>query len=1438
MSGIPVLANLDGVDKPLMLIPDSWDLPASVFHQILGERLGVGADQVDITIERTGHFVDPTMSADQSGVRAGDRLIVRRRGSTPSEPVNGGARLVAVEGPHAGQSFPLIDGASTIGRGDSATIRLANDVAASRSHAQLRWSGGRAEIEDLGSTNGTELDGVRITSTVPLRDGSVVGIGDTKLVLYLPGEPLGPHLNPAAGRLRFNRPPRVTTPDPSVEIKVAVPPEAPPKRRLPVASAAVPLVLGVVMAAVMGQPAFLLFTLMSPVMVVGSFIEDRRSGRSEFKKKSEAWLDELQAHADRAVASQRAEIAWRRDRWPEPIAALAEVASGDARLWQRRPGDADFADLRIGLSDLPSGVTITMPDGGADELRNEAAKVIEAVRVDHDVPVVVPLRDLGVVGLAGADRDRAEVLNWWLLQLAVHHSPRDLELVVLAPRDLPDIEWTSWLPHVTRPGADVPSVAESDADSRLLFASVKKLIDSRRAESGRVVGSRRWEPLMVLVVVAPLDASPAEVSELMRDAASVGLAVIWSARTTGELPNETAAVVALGAPSVAQVTISASGESTEGVSADRLSLDQAETAARGLAPLVDVSAGSGAGELPTSVPLFDVLGIEQIDASVVAARWADPPPRLTCTVGVNSAGAHSIDLVTDGPHGLMVGMTGAGKSGALQALVGSLAATHPPSSANFMFVDFKGGVGFGPLINLPHSVGLVTDLDARMAKRALASLEAELHRREIMTAEAGVEGITDLNRVRPGALAYLVIFVDEFAKLKTEVPEFIDGLVDVAQRGRSLGVHLMLAGQEAGKIDESLKLNSNLKIALRVATDAASSDLIDRPDAGQLPEKTPGRAVIKAGHRFDTVQFAFGGGAAHLASLRSAGATAHTISLGRHQQASAMEVDPTDTDLHRLVQACLDAHAASGAAPVHRPWLDPLPEMIELDDLTSGPSDTVAAVAGLLDDPAHQTQLPWTVDLEQHGSAIVFGSSGAGTSTALRTIAVALARQLSPSELNIYAFDFGSSRSLGPLTQLPHCGDVVSGGDLDRVRRLVAMLSDEAERRRQILGESGGGSIADLRRQGRTDAPSILVLIDVYSAFWSALEPLDNSEHLDAVQALITEGRSLGLHFVLSADRRNAIPPNVAATTGLQLVMRLANRDEYASLGRPELAKAADLVNGRAFTPDGHEVQIAVLGGHAVTDQNEALKMAADELEQRWPGSNVVPVRLLPTEIRLTELGTGTEAGSALGVDERRGAVVAVDLDTESTFLIAGPELSGKSNAAATLASGFQRAGAEVRWLATRGPAAVPAGPWAASTQRSDQVPEVIEALWAEIIDLESSGQRTRRLIVIDDADELADTSFGGMSFQSTLDNVVRRGPDVGIAVVITMSSYRAASGFSGWLKSMKARRRGLLLQPDEIDGEIFSVRLPRRAGLSLPPGRGYLVGRGAPVLIQVALND
>jgi S-DNA-T family DNA segregation ATPase FtsK/SpoIIIE len=884
----------------------------------------------------------------------------------------------------------------------------------------------------------------------------------------------------------------------------------------------------------------------------------------------------------------------------------------------------------------------------------------------------------------------------------------------------------------------------------------------------------------------------------------------------------------------------ASGVEPIDVALESVSPAIAERVARALAPVTDAGGGDRA-VIARDVSLVDVLG-RGATSEATLARWWRRSGRsdLRFPIGIGAGGPVEIDLVEDGPHMLIAGTTGSGKSELLQSAVAAIAARYSPQRVNFLFVDYKGGAATKVFEDLPHTVGYVTNLDATLARRAIVSLRAELERRMALL-EGRAKDLRELVALAPeGAPAALLIVIDEFATLAKQLPEFVAGVVDIAQRGRSLGIHLVLSTQRlSGAVDENIVANANVRVALRLLDRADSAAMVGSGAAAEIPVAMRGRGVVRIGpQRVVEFQSTYG------ARPFEVDVRQRPIAIAEFDDPSQL-VDADWSDTGEAIadsavtqqQAILDAVRAAGAAwPVplpRRPWHEPLPPVVTLDALHN---DSTMPAVGLFDLPQAQLQGVLKLDLESGGGCLIFGSGGAGKTTALRSIALALNSTSSDdAPVAILAFDC-ASQGLSMLRPLPAVVDVATGDDLEAISRHVVMLDRELGHRRRILAQACTENLTAYNA-GNPPLPRIVVLIDDVGALGELLggqggpSVASGQTWAERLVRVLVEGRQVGIHGVATADRRNAVPARLHSAVSNRIVLGLADRLAYADHGVPaDAPDLRDLPPGRGWWNGSTMVQLAVAShDHTAGGQREAIDRAAASGDARQTAalrSRPLPLRVAGGSLRRGAPPTTT----SIGVEDVTGDEVMLDLAASNVAVIGRPR-TGKSTALGTIAAGLA-AGHELYAVgaATSGLASVPID--RACFGSPDEVAPMLDALAHRLGrgDQRSSGQP---VLLVDDLDLLDDIGLAHLWER------VAACPDLRIVAAIDVA---AMTGFTSnpVAAALRRSRRMLFLQPDD-PGEflqVAGVRLDVRPGLRWVPGRAVLVADRVPRVVQIAIGD
>lgn len=1393
------------------------------------------------------------IAISDAGVRSGDTVALTTAEARAGDRSATVATLHVLAGPDEGKQFELPVGTSLLGRDRDCEVRL-TDPLVSRRHAKVNVSDAVEIINDR-SSNGVEVDGALVERAV-LGPQTHATIGDTVVAVKL-------HTNVAAAdgkwALNFNRSPRLDPTYAGTELVAPEPPQRPQPQRFPWISIVAPLLMGVILYAVTRSLLSILFIGLSPIMLGGAFFEGRRSQTAELKRATEEFRGALAALVVDLQYAHQAEREARQSEHPAVDSVTQAIDEHSPLLWTRRPEHARFGEVRFGLGRQASRNRVKLPETNrtTPELWRELNEAVGSFGTVDRVPVVASLRDGGNIGIAGPATSAAPVAAGLLLQFAGLHSPAEVVVAAIAnPSSAARWEWTKWLPHVGSEFSplDVGHLAANDTDRNALVAALEGLVRDRRPDGGE----NEAPPLPTILVVVVDDDTMVDRTRLVQIAErgpAAGIHLIWVAPSIERVPAACRSFV-----TVDPTTGNGSGgfvhtsEGVDPIELEPVSLDEARRLARRLSATIDAGALlDDQTDLPRSVSLLELAGGELADdPSEVLATWqasnslpAPTAPKLTrdnhlrALIGASSSGSFAVDLRADGPHALVGGTTGAGKSEFLQSWILSLAATHSPLRVNFLFVDYKGGSAFAECVNLPHSVGLVTDLSTHLVHRALRSLRAELRRREHILNDKKAKDLLDLERRRdPEAPPSLIIVVDEFAALVAEVPEFVDGVVDIAQRGRSLGLHLILATQRpAGVIKDNLRANTNLRVALRMADADDSTDVVGSPVAASFDTSIPGRGVVKTGPaRVVSFQSAYVGGRTTdeppppIIDVHdfAFGSGAYWVPPEADEEPTKQPEndDKTPPDIARIVDNITTANSHAGLEPARRPWLPELSATYRLEDLPTQRTDE-ELVFGVIDMPDSQTQPTLAFHPDRDGNMVVYGASGTGKSTFLRSVAVAAA--FAPARggpCNVYALDFGG-RGLSMIEELPNVGSVINGEDDERVARLLKHLRAMIDERSSRYAEHNAATITEYRKAAHApDEPRTLLLLDNVGAFRQTYETGRGGSMLDLLESIAADGRAVGVHVVLTADQVNSLTTSLRSVVQSQVVLRMASENDLLTLGVPAGVFSEHSPPGRGYTGSS-DVQIAVLGGtQSVANQAKSITMLADASVRA--GVPAAPeIRRLGTDISRSKLRAAARRSGAFAIWDE--TLEPISFEPRGCLVVAGPLRSGRTTTVTTLLEALTDQGSPgITIISARTPEVHVPDAAIVLTAASPDFAERVKTLTADINGT-TSGDLAHAVVI----ERLTQFGFEAEDALTELLRAVRMTDQLAI---VEDETRELAGGFgTGLLSTAKADRHGILLQPDASDGDtVFNVDLPRISRADFPPGRGFYINAGRARRVQI----
>ncbi len=1378
--------------------------------------------------ETTWTILDACESVGTTSLRPGSNVCLLPAG-TPNTALRRRSRPPAAwlycTAPHQPRmTYPLHFGRNTVGRSWRCTVRVV-DPNIARDHGELwvepsrqrqgititvRQGGDPSRVIEaepqarfMLDTLECTVEAASVSADVDVMrpyDGSheTGGVGQ-------PDRPYHQHL-PASRFLAVQ-------PQPTLQVPQS--PTDPAKNRGLTSGLLISTAISAIAYLVTGHAAMLSMVGLSAVMGVGTWIEQwysarrqRRSARRGLEAELEQWVIELQSLQQKQLGDLNQLV-------PDLDPTIAAALHVAPRLWSQPVTGQHALRIRIGETATDELVRIEgLNDPPVRTSKDDYAVAVQGTLRRHlrvrGVPVWLSLREAGVLGIAGTSTSLDEVVRTMMVQLATWHSPHRLTITVLDRlKSGEQWGWIKWLPHV----ADSSGVAaEEDAASQTISDLETEVM--RRSKQLERDGTGIESPVHVLLVRS---ASSDEISRLVtlaRRGPAVGIYVIWCASHRHQLPTVCRWIVdvndeptllspdGLGDTAIAHMSVA--------------SVTQCEQAARSMTGVLDMSAAVVSGGLPRRVTWRDATTADLSDPDTIHERWQASDGRLACVLGQGETGPVEVSLRQDGPHALVAGTTGSGKSEFLQAMIMSLATRYSPRNVTFLLIDYKGGAAFRHCVDLPHTVGLITDLDDALVQRVLVSLRAELRHREQVLAKYQVKDLIELEADYPDeTLAPLIIVIDEFAALVAEVPQFIDGVVDIAQRGRSLGLHLVLATQRpAGVIKDNVRANTSMRIALRVADDEDSLDVLGVVDAADIDRTMAGRGYLSTGpRRLTAFQSTYLGQASDARTM--AMPTVRAFDEGPFNGDQETLDDRADPDIEVLVRSCIHAASNLGLEPVRRPWLDPLPEVLSAEPLWRGASQCTAPSCGCrdpdsedllwgrVDQPRRQRQkcLAWSATTPH---LLVVGGKRSGKTTAIQTMTATITdrciRNRRLTRIDVIAGDIGEHRVSDGLGSV---GNVIAIDDVELVERL-------------------------LRHLVQHDHEPRFLLVDGLERFIEFYEDRPTSTVLPLLRELMQRKDSQLRVMATSATVLSVYHPFSAVFSD-----RVTLHDSHDEAAVPDMAsQQSEAIPGRGRVGSGAAsdlLQLAVVTGADTVSTLNAQLISAD--------LRATPIRRLPQRISRTDLDAlvtaerSSQSATSLtsptpptrisiGLAGDDLSVVTISLD--GVLVLCGPPGSGRSTLLSAILSRIGDQFTQPAFFSGLSDQALTETD--VDWRHYATGPQQVEAVVREIADSD--------FIVIADAHHFADTSCDE-ALASLLGNARRRRVPV-IIEIDTLSASRA------WAicAELKTARNGVVLCPDDLDpSPPFHAALPRSSRSDFPPGRGFIIRGDSVRLVQCALS-
>ena len=1127
----------------------------------------------------------------------------------------------------------------TIGRDETNTI-VSMGRFVSRNHAAMCLTGAGWEIRDLNSANGVYVNRQRVeTAKVKLGDmiylmGLRILVG-TDFISVSPGDNemridrsvLSPlelvqrRIDSPSGEkeILFNRSPRNRF---SMEWKT-IEVDAPP---MPMNSNKMPLILRMGSSAVMGGRSIMMGSYsMALTSLVFPFLTQRYNERErkEYEERRQTKYMEYLAEKKKEITDECAhEYQVLNENYP-PLNALLQNCGGK-RLWERRKRDDDFLTLRVGFGVIQMKAELEFPsrrfEMERDDLEEKMFDLAEKRYLIKRAPVMISFQKDFVTGVIGGRKETLLFLRNLAAQLVMTHSYDEVKCVFLIEKEeLRQFADLRYLPHIWDDGRSIRFLATEPLNAGVIGEYLRReMEDCFKEERQKKKRKKTQTHFMVFALSKRLYDSVEILKDVLMEEECVGLSVITA---FDELPKECTKVFQMRAESTEHACFDLlhPDQPPQMFELDECDLSMLHQSMRTLAN-TQLKTISGSFSLPKTFTFLEMFRVGKIEHLNLFKRWSesDPTRSLATPVGIGTdGGLFMLDLheKRQGPHGLVAGMTGSGKSEFIITYILSMAVNYSPDEVAFVLIDYKGGGLAGAFedpergIHLPHLVGTITNLDGAAIARSMISIESELKRRQRIFNEAKTrcnEGTMDIytyqrlyrNHQVDEPLPHLFIISDEFAELKSQQPDFMDKLISTARIGRSLGVHLILATQKpAGVVNDQIWSNTKFRVCLRVQDKGDSQDMLKRPEAAEL--KDTGRFYLQVGYN---EYFALGQsawcGADYIPQnevISQKDESVHVIDDTAQTLATIKPVKRTKSSGIKQIVAVVQylSTMAKREHLIPRNLLPPmLPEKLTIGRLMEMyPTRTPVAISaqiGMIDDPAFQQQYAFELNVQNMHNMLIVGESSSGKTNLVQTILLSLMERYTPEQVNFFILDF-SSKLLTRFRSMLHCSAVLTDDDEPAIDWLFEMVSNEIKRRQKLFAQAEVNSYEDYCIL--QPLPLVLVIIDGLVNFTSIKK---GNMYYSTIHEYMRDGAGYGVKFILAGSHYNEFSMRVRQEASVHLGMNLKDRYAYYDVMGVKSDYVPPAIPGRGLCLwDGRPLEFQT----AIFSLEEDPKVSAQQLQ-------------------------------------------------------------------------------------------------------------------------------------------------------------------------------------------------------------------------------------------------
>lgn len=956
----------------------------------------------------------------------------------------------------------------------------------------------------------------------------------------------------------FSRNTRIKTVVNDETIEILAPPAAPQKPKNNILTRLMPSMGMLLAAGVMAffGGAMIIMSVISASMAIFTSIIALKQSNKDYKQGT---ADRIQKY-NNYIANKRKDIESIRAAEKQVLDSIyisqeeeaARFASFSPCLFDRTPEDADFLSVKLGDGAIEAQRKIKYKKQEKLEIEDELQMLPERISNEfqyiNNAPVICKFNEINAVGIVGTPEQRFGLFKNIIIDIAARHYFKDVKMVFVAEQENADkIYWLRMLPQVTVDEQKIKTIVTDDESKNIVFEYLYKELTIRQQ-------SKKYDEHIVVFFFDEYRMKSHPISKFVETAKSLGVTFVFFGDTNADIPLGCNNIISLDSENKGYLLVVEDGSKAIEFHYNPITTENAAKIVNLMAPIYSEEI-SLEGTLTKSITMFEMLNILSVDDINLEERWnsSEVYRTMAAPIGVSKSGMVFLDLhdKAHGPHGLVAGTTGSGKSEILQTYILSMATLFHPYEVGFVIIDFKGGGMVNQFKDLPHLLGAITNIDGKEIDRSLKSIKAELQKRQRLFAEAEVNHIDKyIRKYKAGEvqipLPHLILIVDEFAELKAEQPEFMKELISAARIGRSLGVHLILATQKpSGQVNEQIWSNSKFKLCLKVQSQEDSNEVIKSPLAAEIKE--PGRAYLQVGNNeiFELFQSAYSGAPEKVDdssinefSIISVSPCGKRTPVYEQKRKKVDGVNTTQLDaivdyvsmhsqhvgIERLPSICLPPLESSLSVPAHIVF------------------ENNKYSIGVYDDPDTQYQGDAFFNFD-NDNTIIIGASQTGKTNLLQLILREIASVKKANEANFYILDFGAM-ILKNFEKLNHVGGVVIPSEEEKLKNLFKLLMQELDSRKQKLMAAGVSSISSYNEAGYTDIPHIYILLDNFAVF----RELYAEKYEDDFLFIAREGITYGISLIVTASTTNGFGYKYMSNFANHIALSCNDNSEYSNL--------------------------------------------------------------------------------------------------------------------------------------------------------------------------------------------------------------------------------------------------------------------------------------------------